>query len=99
MQLARRAGGAAGREHRLAARTARSPRDAGSTWSEEAFAGKEIPSFVVATDAKGAPAETVVGETSTYTVRKGDTLLDVARWYDLGYNEIVAANPGVDPWR
>src|SRR5262249_31768549 len=27
-----------------------------------------------------------------------DTLLDVARYYDLGWNEIVEANPGVDPW-
>lgn len=67
-------------------------------WSEDAFARKEIPSFVLDTDAKGAPAETVVGRSATYTVRDGDTLLDVARWYDLGYNEIVAANPGVDPW-
>jgi L,D-transpeptidase ErfK/SrfK len=72
--------------------------DGGPSWSEEAFAGKEIPSFVLETDAKGAPVETVVGETATYTVRPGDTLLDVARWYDLGYNEIVDANPGVDPW-
>ncbi|MDH3687094.1 MAG: L,D-transpeptidase family protein [Myxococcales bacterium] len=27
-----------------------------------------------------------------------DTLLDLARTYGLGYREIVAANPGVDPW-
>ena len=27
-----------------------------------------------------------------------DTLLDLARAHDLGYREIVAANPGVDPW-
>jgi L,D-transpeptidase ErfK/SrfK len=24
--------------------------------------------------------------------------LDIARFYDLGYNEITEANPGVDPW-
>jgi L,D-transpeptidase ErfK/SrfK len=69
-----------------------------TAWTEETFAEKEIPSYVVPLDAKGAPRETVVGEVTTYTVRKGDTLLDVARWYDLGYNEIVEANPGVDPW-
>ena len=67
-------------------------------WSEDAFARKEIPSFVLDTDASGVPTETVVGRTTTYRIRDGDTLLDVARWYDLGYNEIVAANPGVDPW-
>ena len=27
-----------------------------------------------------------------------DTLLDVARHYDVGYTELLAANPGVDPW-
>lgn len=67
-------------------------------WSEDVFARKQIPSFVIDTDAKGAPVETVVGRTTTYRVREGDTFLDVARWYDLGYNEIVAANPGIDPW-
>ncbi len=45
-----------------------------------------------------APAETVVGAVHHYRIRAGDTLLDVARWFDLGYNEIVDANPGVDPW-
>ena len=32
------------------------------------------------------------------TARQEDTLSDLARRYDLGYEEIVAANPGVDPW-
>jgi L,D-transpeptidase ErfK/SrfK len=33
-----------------------------------------------------------------YRIRKGDTLMDLARLYSLGYNEIVEANPGLDPW-
>ena len=33
-----------------------------------------------------------------YHVRNGDTFLDLARFYGLGYNEIEQANPGVDPW-
>jgi L,D-transpeptidase ErfK/SrfK len=69
-----------------------------SAWSEESFARKDIPTFAVALDARSAPTQTVVGEVTTYRVRAGDTLLDIARWYDLGYNEIVDANPGVDPW-
>ena len=81
-----------------ALRTPGAPARSAPDWSEEAFARKEMPSFGVDVDARGAPVETVLGETTTYRVRKGDTLLDVARWYDLGYNEIVAANPGVDPW-
>jgi len=40
----------------------------------------------------------VVGRTFTVTARTQDTLLDIARRYGLGYNEITAANPGVDVW-
>jgi L,D-transpeptidase ErfK/SrfK len=48
-----------------------------------------------------APAQWVgpgPGESRTYRVRGKSTLLDVARHYDLGYVEVVAANPGIDPW-
>lgn len=38
------------------------------------------------------------GEAQTYRVRGSSTLLDVAEHFRLGYLEIVAANPGVDPW-
>ncbi len=44
------------------------------------------------------PGNDLVGKVYTVTVREGETLLDIAREHDLGYNEIVAANPGVDPW-
>lgn len=32
------------------------------------------------------------------TVEADDSLIELARSYDIGYNEIVAANPGVDPF-
>ncbi len=64
-----------------------------AAWDEAAFARKPIPTYRLR-----APAETVVGAVRHYRIRAGDTLLDVARWFDLGYNEIVDANPGVDPW-
>ncbi|MEW6272991.1 MAG: L,D-transpeptidase family protein [Thermodesulfobacteriota bacterium] len=67
-------------------------------WDEPTFARKTIDSYTLQLDAAGRPVDTVIGRPQTYEVRKGDTLLDVARYYDLGYNEIVAANPGVDPW-
>ena len=68
-------------------------------YTEDLFARKSIPTFSVRTRVEdGAPVDTVVGQTRSYRVRPGDTLLDVARYYDLGYNEIVEANPGVDPW-
>ena len=37
-------------------------------------------------------------ETTSYRATHDDTLLDVARRFSLGYVEIVAANPGTDPW-
>lgn len=45
-----------------------------------------------------ADGSDVVGEVQVTVVRHEDTLHDIARRYDLGYEEIVAANPGVDPW-
>jgi L,D-transpeptidase ErfK/SrfK len=39
-----------------------------------------------------------IGETVTTQTEAKDTLLDVARRYGLGYEEITNANPGVDAW-
>ena len=40
----------------------------------------------------------VIGETTTYRLRSGDTLLDVARWYGLTAKEISDANGHLDWW-
>lgn len=40
----------------------------------------------------------VIGSVETYRIKKGDTLYTVARKFDLGIVEVMAANPGVDPW-
>ena len=40
----------------------------------------------------------VIGELYVITAREEDTFVDLARKYDLGYNELRDANPGVDPW-
>lgn len=37
-------------------------------------------------------------ETASYKTAYEDTLLDLARQFKLGYVEMVAANPGTDPW-
>jgi len=42
------------------------------------------------TDMVGYVQKTVIG--------KDDTLPDIARRFDVGYEEILLANPGVDPW-
>ena len=40
----------------------------------------------------------VVGKIQTIKARYEDTFVDIARAYGLGFDELVAANPGVDPW-
>lgn len=40
----------------------------------------------------------VVGTVQIAITSKEDTLPDIARRFDIGYEEIVRANPGVDPW-
>jgi L,D-transpeptidase ErfK/SrfK len=42
--------------------------------------------------------DTVLGEVQYVIAKHEDTLLDIGRTYGVGYEEIVAANPGVDPW-
>lgn len=42
--------------------------------------------------------EDVVGIVQAVKANKDDTLTDIARRFNLGYEEIVRANPGVDPW-
>ncbi|MDH3987020.1 MAG: L,D-transpeptidase family protein [Gammaproteobacteria bacterium] len=40
----------------------------------------------------------IVGQLETITAGRNNTLLDIAREYDIGQNEILHANPGVDRW-
>ncbi len=55
--------------------------------------------------AYSAPAEhyyaadsNVIGRVEQYTVKKGESLIEIAPRFDLGYNEISEANPGVNPF-
>ncbi|MDA1063591.1 MAG: L,D-transpeptidase family protein [Proteobacteria bacterium] len=45
-----------------------------------------------------SPQQTVIGVPQVVLTRDSDTFSDLARAYGLGYDELVAANPGVDPW-
>lgn len=40
----------------------------------------------------------VVGQLQVTKVEGEDTLSDIARRFNLGYEEVVRANPGIDPW-
>lgn len=42
--------------------------------------------------------QTVIGEPQIVFTNETDTFSDLAREYGLGYDEVVAANPGIDPW-
>jgi L,D-transpeptidase ErfK/SrfK len=42
--------------------------------------------------------DNVVGTVTTAIAQHEDTLLDIGRRFSVGYEEIIAANPGVDPW-
>jgi L,D-transpeptidase ErfK/SrfK len=45
-----------------------------------------------------ADSQNVIGDLQQTTVGKDDTLTDIARRFNLGYEELLRANPGVDPW-
>lgn len=47
---------------------------------------------------QASPPDSVIGTSRGYITEDADTLLDVAREFDIGYVEIRAANPGIDPW-
>lgn len=71
------------------------------TYDEATFAKKKIVAYGIPAPTRasgGVPAETVIGQVRSYRIQEGETLLEVARYHDLGYNEITEANPDVDPW-
>lgn len=70
-------------------------------WVEEDFWPREVKTYTFTPPSKPGPESnehTVIGEVRVYTPEKGDTFFDLARHFDLGYNELVSANPGVDEW-
>jgi L,D-transpeptidase ErfK/SrfK len=66
--------------------------DGARAWEEADFFRKATTAYTLASE------DSVIGRLLPYRVKKGDTLLDIARFFSLGYNEIVEANPGLDPW-
>ena len=45
-----------------------------------------------------SPDQMVVGEPQVVFTREENTFSDLAREYGLGYDELIAANPDIDPW-
>lgn len=71
---------------------------ANARWTEEDFALKTAQPYVVVQSADLSRAVTVIGSRRQYAAHKGDTFFDLARYYGLGYNELIEANPDVDEW-
>lgn len=70
-------------------------------WVEEDFWPREVKTYTFIPPGKPGPQSnehTVIGEVLEYRPEKGDTFFDLARYFGLGYNELVDANPGVDEW-
>jgi L,D-transpeptidase ErfK/SrfK len=45
-----------------------------------------------------SPQQSIVGVPQIVLTNDSDTFSDLARAYGLGYDELIAANPDVDPW-
>ena len=46
----------------------------------------------------GTSSNQIIGKDLSYILAPGEVLPEIARRCRLGYNTLVAANPGVDPW-
>lgn len=57
-----------------------------------------LPSHADAAAFLLADEQKLVGAVGVYFTRDEDTLLDIARMNDLGYGQLIAVNPGINPW-
>jgi L,D-transpeptidase ErfK/SrfK len=75
-------------------------RAGGAYWCRAAVALWAVLAALPAAAAQFAlsPGQQVVGQFSRYVTKPGDILPELARRFDIGYTDLVAANPGVDPW-
>jgi len=65
---------------------------------EEEVEPRQVVTHFFVYDGEISGQQTVVGNSQIHRSRAGETFLDMAREFDLGYNEMVAANPEADPW-
>lgn len=59
-----------------------------------------ITGFTTTADAgPRVDGDLLMGEISSHTVKKRESLFDIARKYGMGIIELQAANPGINPWQ
>ncbi len=61
-------------------------------------AGARAKSFIAPVSEDPATRTTIVGRVYRHTVRPGETLLDIARKYDMGITELQLFYPTLDQW-
>ena len=65
-------------------------------WFDRVFGARESkPHYLLEAP---PPSPDLVGRLSFRKIRKEDTLVDLAPELGVGYVELLAANPGIDPW-
>lgn len=65
----------------------------GWSWSEAEFAHSPLAAYPVP-----AGRNDIVGTIQSYTIRRGDTLLDVGRWFGVSAPAVSQANDHMDWW-
>ena len=73
---------------------------AGLAWQESDFFHRRVVAhpFIPPRGPGDLQAQTVIGAPREYIFQEKDTILDIARYFDLGYNELHEAYPPIDPW-
>jgi L,D-transpeptidase ErfK/SrfK len=51
---------------------------------------------LAAPEIDGPPGDEIIGAIATHRIAPGESLIELARAYDVGFNEIAAANPRLD---
>ncbi|MGI9291525.1 MAG: L,D-transpeptidase family protein [Gammaproteobacteria bacterium] len=57
-----------------------------------------VPPLVTDRFLLDSPDQQIVGSIQVIQARYEDTFVDIARTYNLGFDELIEANPDVDPW-
>jgi L,D-transpeptidase ErfK/SrfK len=72
----------------------------GREWTEDIFEKKTTGGtpYVAIASRDADKAHSVIGSIRYYQTQKQDTFLDIARYYGLGYQDLLDANPSIDPW-
>ena len=65
--------------------------------------GADMPAVLLALLVAASPRATgtrddLIGSLSVHVIAPGESLVEIAPLYDVGFNEIAAANPHLDPW-